>query len=421
MFQAAISVGSFKCLGTSQEPGFQIFDVSNYDDNTTNGHELANFIGFAALFITFPDSSQWVMATTNAVAEPDVVIDVPYSGNVIVTTVPPSIINQNGTYSFSLVVIPDHSLGTEYNQGILVHSGGLIYQAVINQPGTNLLNTAHWLPVTLNSILGSPESYSAYIAQTTSPVQCDFVPSVPFQASLLDQNNLLDISIDGNCDIVTIVDHSNYDTNTEAGHFLANFTGYRRVKISFPTSGEYLLSTPIPDVEFDSEILPASSGEMQIQWDMPDEVKDGRFEVCFCSVPQWNSSSYFPTSTASLPVIVYHNGLLWKSLADTIDSEPSEESEDWEIFDGDLCETRYCFNANFVVTCRVIDKCYKDAVIKANCGQIDCCDDDLCKNPHLLKATGLMLIKAEIPWAVARKDWNRVDSLINAALNKCSC
>lgn len=421
MFQASVSVGTYKCPTSSDTPGFQIADSSNYGSNTTPGHEFSDFESYFVVFVNFPDGSQYVIGTTAAAPSADITLQTPYNSNPLVNVIPPNVINQNGTYSFLMVVIPDFDATEDYPQGVLVYSAGSIYRSIVPSPLANLLDPTQWEVVLSEDIFSAPENYSSYTSQSTQVVNCDFVPSIPFGASLLDKDNLLDISIDGRCDLVTFVDHSNYDTNTEPSHSLENFTGFRQIKLTAPDGSEFLISTEIDGITPDVVINPAASGEYSMQWDIPDSIKDGRFEVCFCSVPEWNNTSYFPGSTPTLEVIVFHSGLIWKSLNDTIGSEPSEESEDWELFEGDLCNTRYCFNANFVITCRVIDKCYKDAVVKANCGQVDCCDDDLCRNPHLLKATGLLLIKQEIPWAVARKDWNRVDALVNAALNKCSC
>jgi hypothetical protein len=417
-FQSGIQTSVDGVAGTAL-----ITDLSNYDAAAQNGAERADFTDFLMVRVERPvDGGIYEFATANAqTLDNDQIIDAPSEDTGNEYTVPSSFHVVNGSYTATVVAIPTYDATVGYFTDNLVYHNGSIYRAVQNvtgiEPGTNDLA---WELKTVTEVIDG-DIGTVYTSFKVYSVEFLTESTDPYATTMLDAQSVLQVSIGSNCDLITAVDGSNYGTNDENGHSLSDFDGYRRLIIS-NSGGVVAELNSLDNDDTTDEITPASTGNTALVWDMADNDNDGLYTIELCSVPSWKQEVYYNSMTASRKVIVWHNNQLWEATAANLNEEPGAEgSSNWTVFTGNLSDTRYCFDAKVVVTCRTIDLCYKTMVYEANCLSINCCEDEICDNPKLVGAMRMNLIMTELPWAVSNKDWSRVDSLVNAALNICCC
>lgn len=418
-FQAACELTITDCV-------ISIQDTSDYAGNTDAGHAAANFTDYRKMLIKRPvDLDTYDMETTAAnTSENDETIVAPSVTAGLTVDAPTSWNLLNGNYIGIIVSIPTWDAAITYTSASVdcVYRSGKLYKCVaVTSTGDvpNGAGAASWELFTLEDLLSAPASYSKYYGKINLEQSCITENTIAFEATFLDSTGATDISIDTDCDLVTFGDNSNYNTTDENGHDESCFTDYIKIIISKPDGTDYVLGSLTGD---DVAIGVPSLGSHSYGWDMDDSDNDGLYNMKIVTFPTWKTDIYYNSFTASQPVIVYYDGLLWKALVANLNSIPAEGSTDWELYEGTGEGTRYCFQSKTVITCRTIDPCYVSAVDayvnKRLCGN---CPNDLCSNPCLLKMVDLNAIKDAIAINTCRKNWSMVEDLINLGLSTCSC
>ena len=129
-----------------------------------------------------------------------------------------------------------------------------------------------------------------------------------FNISLIDPSTgSVDIVVSSG--VLTISDHSNYDTNTEAGHARSDFSDFYKVLITLPSGLTVLYSSVIPGGIL---VAPPSAGNPSIDYLYPSG--DGQYWVTVYTLPTYNPTAAYLFSTAP---IVYYLGHIWKALTDS--------------------------------------------------------------------------------------------------------
>ena len=109
-----------------------------------------------------------------------------------------------------------------------------------------------------------------------------------FQISITDPTTL-QVAITDSNDILTIVDHSNYDdSSAEAGHEQADFSDFRKIKIVQPNGAEYLLSSEYP-TDGDITLAVPAGQTLPLSTSYSYTTGDGTYWIYLYSVPTYNS------------------------------------------------------------------------------------------------------------------------------------
>lgn len=241
-----------------------------------------------------------------------------------------------------------------------------------------------------------------------------------FQATLFDAvADKMAITLDQECNVLTIIDKSDYLTATDSGHELMGyFDTFRQLEIKRPNGTSF---------NYDAE------GNMDGQWDAPfngtttithnmeEDSADGVYEVTLYVAPTYQAGSTYTHSTAN-PKSVYYLGQLYKTIATTTGNLPTDEDYWVECTREDL-SSKYRTTETFALTCRKLTRCYERLVHEANCIIRDehCDDDLLCTNKEFLGAMKLRLAIDGISYAAKNRKWNEVKSISNLANKICSC
>jgi hypothetical protein len=230
-----------------------------------------------------------------------------------------------------------------------------------------------------------------------------------------------DVTLDTNCSIVTVVDHSDYAASTEAGHLLADFTVFRQMKFTFPDGGHVI---------FDAQALPATwdapspSGTPSIALTLPAEAQDGVYTVELSVVPTHTSAVQY-SYTVSNPSMVWSptEGKLYKAIQVVPALVPITDTSYWEEITIEDLSAKYQVSQNFSLVCRKLYQCYEKLVHEANCLVVDdeCDDNLLCSNGTFLDAVKLRMLIDGIGYASAQAEWDKATVLTNSAKSICNC
>jgi len=240
-----------------------------------------------------------------------------------------------------------------------------------------------------------------------------------FQASLFDTvTDNMSITLDVECNILTMVDKSNYSLSDEDGSELADFNTYRQLQILHPSGLTY---------NYDAE------GLLDGAWDAPnggtdtlahtldESAQDGVYRVTLFVVPDYDVAVAY-THTAASPKAVYYLGKLYRTIASTTGDIPTNTSY-WEEITREDLSSKYQTTQTFALTCRKLKQCYERLVHEANCVIRDSmCDDDLlCRNKDFLDAMKLRMNLDGITYAARANKWGEVETIANAANQICNC
>lgn len=240
-----------------------------------------------------------------------------------------------------------------------------------------------------------------------------------FFASLINPNTLeADLSVSNG--VMTIVDHSDYVTNTSIGHSGSNFVSYRKIKIDKPDGTQYVLSSL---GDGDSLINPAEYYWADEEYPISDTYTfgsgDGVYGVTLMVVPNWRPSVVYTTGTC-----VYYGGVLYRyteSPSSPYQLPPSVNGH-CVVVDEDDLPVQYRTTEYIAITC-CAESCLTDLILAAVCGQgaFTCAEyETICDNPNIQKAIAIDLDLKVIPYLVDNEDWNRVREIINHAKSLCS-
>ena len=112
-----------------------------------------------------------------------------------------------------------------------------------------------------------------------------------FQASLIGAGNIVSITTNSDCSLLTITDSSNYGTNTSPSSALANFSNFIKITTTYlPNNSVYTMqSTPIVTPTLNLfNIAPPSNGNPV--YPLPITPLDGAYMVVLQTVPTYDNS-----------------------------------------------------------------------------------------------------------------------------------
>lgn len=224
-----------------------------------------------------------------------------------------------------------------------------------------------------------------------------------FQVSLRDADDVLQISANNDGDEVTILDQSNYATNTEAQHEQAKFSDYRVLSLEQP-SGDTVEASSIgsPDVSIDS-------GDTNGSIVIPIDEGDGVYIATLTSIPTFAAGNYETND------IVYHSGTLYKALANNSGvTAPNLDAVNWVAITIDDVTSKYQVEEKFVVA-SLLNSIYYDnmrkAVSEINTKYIDMVDET--KNKYLLKAMKAFVLRDSVTDAVNKNNFEEAANILS--------
>lgn len=392
-------------------------DNSNYDTNGATRFARALFNNLY-VWVTRPDASEYSFGVGGLVVV-DEAIDAPsaLSGpqqityNFITTDV-------NGVYQVDMVTIPDHSLGQTYLQDEVVVYSGQVWQNTLATNNTVPSVPNGWQVVTVASLRSSLGSFDSGMNVTIDCIQDSYYQTLIFDTA----ENTYAVETNATCTAIDFTDTSNWSTNNEEGHALADFSDYRRAVVTRPANGDYIMSS-IAGNDVDEIIAPASSGNQDFIYNLLESDIDGRYQITICEYPTWGVSYNY---SASRLTVVYYNGVLYKAIQDGVGQQPDTETAYWEVYEPTEAEelvSRYCYIANISIFCIGLDRCQEEKVHAAFC-ELDsdfCNDDVLCKNKAFLDTAKLVVLRSAVQYSTNKRAWSEVDRQFNLMRQICNC
>ena len=223
-----------------------------------------------------------------------------------------------------------------------------------------------------------------------------------FQISLVDPTTgSLDISTSSG--VLSIQDHSNYDTNTEAGHARSDFTDFFKVMITLPSGNTLLYSS------LGGGISTPSAGDPSVDYTYPSG--DGQYWVTVYTLPTYNAGVAYLFSTAP---IVYYLGHMWKALQDSTGSTPVEGADWTEVVSIDDLPDKYRLAQRAVIYADS-KKYYARRLYDANCVNNIIGDnwEKLTRDPDFIAAVEMFISINAIPVLMTYSRWTEIDTNIN--------
>ena len=162
-----------------------------------------------------------------------------------------------------------------------------------------------------------------------------------FQASFLNSDGEVDVYSEAG--VIFINDHSNYTTNSEDGHALADFSTFRRIQVTMPDATTKVLSS----VTEEGAILidPAATAlSLEDQVDHS-EYGDWEYEAVLQTVPTYDASVTYAAGDC-----VYFVDALYKALKTTIGETPVDTPLSWEEIEVDEIPSKYYATIRWAVT-----------------------------------------------------------------------
>lgn len=242
-----------------------------------------------------------------------------------------------------------------------------------------------------------------------------------FQASLVNAGTgLVSITIGTGCTSISITDESNYDsTDVSSGHERANFNKYRKVVVEYTDGSKYTLSS-IGDG--DAAIDPASTSNDTFTAQL--NSGDGVYKVTLYTVPSWGSS---PTYILGDIVVKGGGGIpykFYKSLQNAnTNKDPAVETDWWEEITEITGFTSKYYNIQRIAVICALNCCIEEALHSAFCviEDVECCEDDLCKNDKFMNAVKLMVVKQAIETSAENNMWLNAEKQFQLASKLCKC
>lgn len=234
-----------------------------------------------------------------------------------------------------------------------------------------------------------------------------------FGISVIGSNSLPDIEANGST--ITVIDHSNYDTNTESGHTQADFSSYYKIKFLNPDGTTYVFSSV---GDGDASLTVPASCVLPITTVYTYTTGDGVYALYMYSVPTYNNAASYSVDSD----YVYYNGSIYKCIQVTAGGNDPTDTTYWEVItDIDDLPTKYRIYQRFAVICD-IQQCFMTKVHLAYCAVEGIgCNNELCKNEDFLTAAELQMVISQVPILVDRNDWAGVSHVINFGSELCCC
>lgn len=233
-----------------------------------------------------------------------------------------------------------------------------------------------------------------------------------FAVSIINTNSEYDVNGDGS--VITFIDHSNYDTNIEAGHGQSDFSNFKKIHFTNPDGTEYTFSTL---GDGDALIVAPSASLLPITTLYNYTTGDGVYKVCLSAVPTWDVAVTYSNTNSHC---VYYDGNLYEATGTSTGEQPDTSANFQLITVADLpSKYRYCHT--FALICNALI-CFMNSVHEAYCG-IDTlyCGEDLCKNKNFLTTMKLSILIDQINILADAQDWAKVVNVINLIKQICCC
>lgn len=237
-----------------------------------------------------------------------------------------------------------------------------------------------------------------------------------FVATMNDTSGDFSATADGT--IMTFKDYSNYDTSTESGHLQANFSDFRKIKVTLPDGTTYLFST-LGDGNQSTVTGSLVTPPIQDVWSSY-TGGDGIYEVRLYTVPTYSALA---TYTSVLNHHVYSGGYIYKALKPVPIGTSVTDTTYWSVVsDLDLLPSKYRFYKKYGVICDS-EICYAEKLYSALCSNenVGCNLEKIVLNREWLVANKLMLILEEVGNAIDDEDWVGAKNMINHAKSMCCC
>lgn len=220
--------------------------------------------------------------------------------------------------------------------------------------------------------------------------------------------------ITANGSTITIIDHSNYDTNTEDGHAVDQFVDFYKINITNPDGSTYLFSS-LGDGDASLTVPAVSTRPISTVYTYT--TGDGVYNICMYVVPTW-----IKTARYDIGDCVYYGNGLYICILGSAGNRPDITASEWtSIASIDNLPSKYRICQSIAVTCAA-QSCYASAVANAMCAiEGLACNSDLCSNASFLKAAQLMMIIDNITILANQQNWVAVAHLINFAKSLCCC
>lgn len=214
---------------------------------------------------------------------------------------------------------------------------------------------------------------------------------------------------------ILFTDYSNYTTNTESGHALANFTLYRKVIITHHTGSIYIMSSLGDGNEL---ISAASTGSMGFNYLLLN--KDGVYTFNLLTVPTWSSAANYLAGIST--VWVGADALLYKAKTNNTNKAPATNPSDWEVIAEADLSVKYTDVAYAKVTFDS-DRCKCSLIKKAACliKSNPCNPDLICKSPCVLNAMKVMILLEAAQQSFDDLDINAAGCDIDLIKLICAC
>ena len=226
-----------------------------------------------------------------------------------------------------------------------------------------------------------------------------------FNISLIDPSTgSVDIAVSSG--VLSVTDHSNYDTNTEAGHARSDFSDFYKVLITLPSGNTFLYSSLGDGQE---SVSAPSAGDPSVDYIYPSG--DGQYWVTVYTLPTYNPAAAYLFSTAP---IVYYLGHIWKALTDSAAVTPVEGVNWTEVVSIDDLPDKYRLAERAVIyaDCK---KFYARRLYNANCINNLIGDnwEKLIRDPDFIIAVEMFISINAVPVLMTYSRWTEIDSCIN--------
>ena len=232
-----------------------------------------------------------------------------------------------------------------------------------------------------------------------------------FQISITNPTTGLADITDSN-DVMTIVDHSNYDdASPEAGHSQTDFDAFRKMRITLPTGTVYLFSSGYP-TDGDITLAVPNGAVLPMSTAYSYTTGDGRYIIELFALPTWQVGYAYLIATT--PYIV-HLGVIYKCLQDSTGNTPASTPADWEVVsDMDDLPAKYQLTKNVTITSDMAELWARLEYI-ANCvnNDIGCAWEQLFRDPYWIDAVRLCQAMSAIPILMNVDAWDEVNANIN--------
>ena len=215
-------------------------------------------------------------------------------------------------------------------------------------------------------------------------------------------------------DVLTLVDHSNYDdASPEAGHNQADFADLRKLKIVLPTGTTYLFSSLYPADSSDITLAVPAGAVLPMSTAYSYTTGDGKYVLTLYTIPTWGVGYSYLVATA--PYVYYAvDGKYYKCLQNSTGDAPSSSPTYWEEVTLDTLSSKYRLAQTITITSDMQEVWARLTYI-ANCvnNKIDCYWEDLFRDEAWIDAVKLCQIQESIPVLMKVDAWEEITTNIN--------